>query len=189
MVVLVVSTQVFPGKNNFVSIMLKKHPEITTIVMNINNRRTSAVLGETEKVIYGKGYIEDTLCGRAFQISPRSFYQINPIQTEVLYGKAIDMAQLTGNEVVLDAYCGIGTISLIVSGKVKRVIGVELNNDAVKDAIKNAKRNNISNAAFYNEDAGSFMVGLAEKNRVLIRCLWILHEVAVMKGFYPPLSS
>lgn len=165
MVVLVVSTQMFPGKNNFVSILLKKHPEITTIVMNINNRKTSAVLGDTEKILYGKGYIEDSLCGRIFQISPRSFYQINPIQTEILYGKAIDMAELTGNEVVLDAYCGIGTISLIVSSKVKRVIGVELNNDAVKDAFKNAKRNNISNAAFYNEDAGDFMIGLAKEKQ------------------------
>lgn len=165
MVVLVVSTQVFTGKNNFVSILLKKHPEITTIVLNINNRKTSAVLGDTEKVLYGKGYIEDTLCGRIFQISPKSFYQINPVQTEVLYGKAIEMARLTGNEVVLDAYCGIGTISLIVSSKVKNVIGVELNKDAVKDAIKNAKRNDINNAAFYNDDAGDFMIGLARERQ------------------------
>jgi 23S rRNA (uracil1939-C5)-methyltransferase len=165
MVVLVVSSQVFPGKNNFVSTLLKKHPEITTIVMNVNNRKTSVVLGDTEKVLFGKGYIEDTLCGCVFQISPKSFYQINPIQTEVLYNKAIDMAKLTGNEVVLDAYCGIGTISLIVSSKVKSVIGVELNKDAVKDAIRNSKRNNISNARFYNDDAGNFMVDLAQKKQ------------------------
>jgi 23S rRNA (uracil1939-C5)-methyltransferase len=165
MVVLVVSSQVFPGKNNFVSTLLKKHPEITTIVMNVNNRKTSAVLGDIEKVLFGKGYIEDTLCGCIFQISPKSFYQINPIQTEILYNKAIQMAKLTGNEVVLDAYCGIGTISLIVSSKVKNVIGVELNKDAVKDAIRNAKRNNISNARFYNDDAGNFMVDLAEKKQ------------------------
>lgn len=165
MVVLVVSTQVFPGKNNFVSTLLKKHPDITTIVMNVNDRKTSVVLGETEKVLYGKGYIEDTLCGCVFQISPKSFYQINPIQTKILYGKAIDMAQLKGNEVVLDAYCGIGTISLIVSKKAKSVIGVELNKDAVKDAIKNAKRNNITNVHFYNDDAGNFMIGLAEEKQ------------------------
>jgi 23S rRNA (uracil1939-C5)-methyltransferase len=165
MVVLVVSSQVFPGKNNFVSLLLKKHPEIITIVMNVNNRKTSVVLGDTEKVIFGKGYIEDALCGCVFQISPKSFYQINPIQTEVLYNKAIDMAKLKGNEVVLDAYCGIGTISLIVSSKVRNVIGVELNKDAVKDAIKNAKRNNINNAHFYNDDAGNFMVDLAVKKQ------------------------
>ena len=167
MVVLVVSSQMFPGKNNFIKELLKKHPEITTIVMNINNRQTSAVLGNVEKVLYGKGYIEDTLCGCVFQISPKSFYQINPIQTEVLYNKAIDMAKLKGNEVVIDAYCGIGTISLIVSSRVKNVIGVELNKDAVKDAIKNAKRNKIKNVCFYNDDAGDFMVGLANKKQTV----------------------
>ena len=165
MVVLVVASQVFPGKNNFVKALLKQHPEITTIIMNINNRKTSVVLGNTEKILFGKGYIEDTLCGRVFQISPKSFYQINPLQTEVLYGKAIEIAKLKGSEVVLDAYCGIGTISLIVSDKVKSVIGVELNKDAVNDAIKNAKRNKVSNALFYNEDAGNFMVDLARKNQ------------------------
>ncbi|MDP4091122.1 MAG: 23S rRNA (uracil(1939)-C(5))-methyltransferase RlmD [Bacillota bacterium] len=162
MVVLVVASPIFPGKNNFVSTLLKKHPEITTIVMNVNNRKTSMVLGETEKVLYGKGYIEDTLCGCVFQISPKSFYQINPIQTEVLYEKAIEMAGLKGSETVLDAYCGIGTISLIASKGAKHVIGVELNKDAVKDAVKNAKRNKITNTEFYNEDAGQFMVRLAE---------------------------
>ena len=160
MVVLVVSSQIFPGKNNFVRELLKKHPEITTIVMNVNNRKTSMVLGNVEKVLFGKGYIEDTLCSCVFQISPKSFYQINPVQTEVLYNKAIDMAKLKGNEAVLDAYCGIGTISLIVSSKVKNVIGVELNKDAVKDAIKNAKRNKITNVRFYNNDAGDFMASL-----------------------------
>jgi 23S rRNA (uracil-5-)-methyltransferase RumA len=165
MVVLVVASPMFPAKNNFIKELLKKHPEITTIVMNINNRRTSVVLGETEKVLYGKGYIEDTLCGKVFQISPKSFYQINPIQTEVLYGRAIDMAGLKGNETVLDAYCGIGTISIIVSSKAKDVIGVELNKDAVKDAIRNAKRNNISNVRFYNDDAGSFMVEMAREKQ------------------------
>lgn len=165
MVVLVVSSQIFPGKNNFVSTLLKKHPEITTIVMNINSRKTSVVLGDTEKVLYGKGYIEDTLCGCVFQISPKSFYQINPKQTEVLYNKAIEMGKFTGKETVLDAYCGIGTISLIVSKKVKSVIGVELNKDAIKDAIRNAKLNKISNVVFYNDDAGSFMSALAQEKK------------------------
>jgi 23S rRNA (uracil1939-C5)-methyltransferase len=165
MVVLIVSSQIFPGKNNFVKELIKRHPDITTIVMNINNLKTSHVLGNVEKVLFGKGYIEDTLCGCVFQISPKSFYQINPIQTEILYGKAIEMAKLTGSETVLDAYCGIGTISLIVSSKVKNVIGVELNKDAVKDAIKNSKRNKIANVYFYNEDAGDFMTGLAEEKQ------------------------
>lgn len=167
MVVLIVSSQVFPGKNNFIETLLKKHPEITTIVMNVNNRKTSVVLGSMEKVLYGKGYIEDTLCGCVFQISPKSFYQINPVQTEVLYSKAIGMANLNKDSVVVDAYCGIGTIGIIASKKAKQVIGVELNKDAVKDAIKNARRNKIDNVKFYNADAGEFMVGMAlEKQHV-----------------------
>lgn len=165
MVVLIVGSQVFAGKNNFVSTLIKKHPEITTIVMNVNNRKTSAVLGDNEKVLYGKGYIEDSLCGCIFQISPKSFYQINPIQTEILYGKAIDLAKLTGKETIIDAYCGIGTISLIASKSAKKVIGVEINKDAVRDAIKNSKRNDIKNAVFYNDDAGDFMVALAEEKQ------------------------
>lgn len=162
MVVLVTASQVFPGKNNFVKALLGKNPEITTIVMNINNRKSSLVLGEKETVLYGKGYIEDTLCGCVFQISPKSFYQINPAQTELLYNKAIEMAGLKGKEKVLDAYCGIGTISLVASSKAGSVIGVELNKDAVKDAVRNAKLNNIKNAYFYNEDAGVFMANLAK---------------------------
>lgn len=165
MVVLVVSTTIFPSKNNFIKALLKKHPEITTIVMNVNNRKTSVVLGNVEKVLYGKGTIKDTLCGCVFQISPKSFYQINPIQTEKLYNKAIDMAKLKDDETVLDAYCGIGTISLILSNKVKKVIGVELNNNAIKDAIKNSKINNINNVRFYQGDAGEFMVEMAVKKQ------------------------
>lgn len=165
MVVLVTATSVFPGKNNFIKALLEKHPEITTVVMNINSRKTSAVLGNDEKILYGKGYIEDTLCGCIFRISPKSFYQINPVQTEVLYAKAIEMAGLSGKEEVLDAYCGIGTISLIASNKAKRVIGVELNKDAVRDAISNAKGNNIKNVYFYSDDAGRFMSRLAREKQ------------------------
>lgn len=165
MVVLVTASQVFPGKNNFVKVLLGKHPEITTIVMNINNRKSSMVLGDKETVLYGKGYIEDTLCGCIFQISPKSFYQINPAQTEILYTRAIEMAGLKGKEKVLDAYCGIGTISLVASSRAGSVIGVELNKDAVKDAVRNAKLNNIKNVYFYNEDAGVFMAGLAKDKK------------------------
>ena len=120
------------------------------------------VLGEKEHILYGKGYIEDVLCGCTFRISSKSFYQINPIQTEHLYEKAIALAKLSGKEKVIDAYCGIGTIGLIASKKAKEVIGVELNKDAVKDAIFNAKRNDIKNVRFYCEDASKFMVKMAE---------------------------
>ena len=163
MVVLVLGSPILPSKNNFVKALLKEHPEITTIVVNVNNRNTSMVLGDKEQVIYGKGYIEDVLCGKTFKISPKSFYQVNPVQTEKLYGTAIEYAGLTGKETILDAYCGIGTIGMIVSDKAKRVIGVELNSDAVRDARTNAKINKIENIELYNKDAGEFMVQLAEQ--------------------------
>ena len=109
------------------------------------------------------GYIEDELCGCTFRISPQSFYQVNPVQTKNLYEKAISLAGLTGNERVLDAYCGIGTIGLIASRDAREVISVELNPDAVRDAVTNAKRNQIKNVSFYQNDAGAFMVSMAEK--------------------------
>lgn len=162
MVVLVTASPVFPSKNNFVKALREKHPEITTIVQNINGRGTSMVLGEKEHVLYGKGYIVDTLCGCSFRISSRSFYQVNPVQTEKLYTKALELAGLTGKETVVDAYCGIGTIGIIASKKAGNVIGVELNQDAVRDAINNAKMNQISNIRFFCNDAGRFLVNMAE---------------------------
>lgn len=162
MVVLVLGSPILPSKNNFVKALRKLHPEITTVVLNVNDKKTSMVLGEKESVIYGKGYIEDTLCGCTFRISAKSFYQVNPVQTERLYNKAIEYAQLTGKEKVVDAYCGIGTIGIIASSKAKEVISVELNKDAVRDAITNAKRNQIKNVQFYNADAGKFMVEMSE---------------------------
>ena len=163
MVVLVLGSQILPSKNNFVKALRKLHPEITTVVLNVNDKKTSMVLGDKESVIYGKGYIEDTLCGCTFRISAKSFYQVNPVQTEILYNKAIEYAQLTGKEKVVDAYCGIGTIGLIAASKAKEVISVELNKDAVRDAITNAKRNQIKNVQFYNADAGQFMVQMSEE--------------------------
>lgn len=161
MVVLVTASPVFPSKNNFVKALREKHPEITTIIQNINGRGTSMVLGDKEHVLYGKGFIEDELCGCRFRISSKSFYQVNPVQTEYLYGKAIELAGLTGKETVLDAYCGIGTIGIIASRHAKQVIGVELNADAVRDAIQNAKCNQISNIRFYCNDATKFMTQMA----------------------------
>ena len=162
MVVLVAMDPVFPSKNNFTKELRRRHPEITTVVLNINDRDTSMVLGERNIVLYGKGYIEDVLCGLRFRISPSSFYQINPEQTEVLYKKAIKFAGLTGKERVIDAYCGIGTIGMCAASKAREVIGVELNRDAVRDAIANAKANGIKNVRFVNDDAGAFMKCMAE---------------------------
>ena len=161
MVILVTASPVFPSRNNFVKVLRSKHPEITTIVQNVNHRGDSMVLGKTDKTLYGKGYIEDVLCGCVFRISPQSFYQVNPVQTEVLYNKAMEYAALTGKETVIDAYCGTGTIGLIASKKAKSVIGIELNKNAVRDAINNAKANNIKNERFYSGDATEFMVDMA----------------------------
>lgn len=163
MVVLVLASPVMPSKNHFVKALLKLHPEITTIVLNVNDKHTSMILGEKEKVIYGKGYIEDELCGLKFRISPKSFYQINTKQTEILYRKAISLADLTGKERVLDAYCGIGTIGMAAAKYAKEVIGVELNSDAVRDAIVNSKLNGVKNIRFYQNDAGKFMVQMASQ--------------------------
>ncbi len=167
MVVLVVTSHIFPGKNNYVKALREKHPEITTIVQNINAEETTMVLGERDIILYGRGFIEDTLCGMSFQISPKSFYQINPVQTEALYGKAMALAGLTGKEIVLDAYAGIGTIGLIASGKAASVIGVELNGEAVKNAEQNARRNNVANASFYRGDAGRFITAMAKEGQKL----------------------
>ena len=125
------------------------------------------ILGEKETTIYGKGYIEDILCGLKFRISTKSFYQINPKQAEVLYNTALKMADFQGNERILDAYSGIGTIALIAAKQVKEVIGVELNPDGVKDAIKNAQTNEVDNVYFNEDDAGEFMGKLAKDNQVI----------------------
>ncbi len=163
MVVLVAANPVMPSKNNFVKELLRFHPEITTVVLNVNNRRTSMVLGERNITLYGKGYIEDVLCGLRFRISPNSFYQINPVQTEKLYAKAIEFAALTGKERVIDAYCGIGTIGMAAAAGAREVIGVELNKDAVADAKVNASINKMKNISFINDDAGKFMVKMAAR--------------------------
>ena len=162
MVVLVIGSPIFPSKNNFVKALRKKYPQITTVVLNVNDKKTSMVLGERDIVIYGKGYIRDTLCGCTFRISPQSFYQVNPVQTEILYKTAIEYAGLGRKETVIDAYCGIGTIGLVAAKRAKNVIGVELNPDAVRDARINARENKITNARFYQGDAGEFMENMAE---------------------------
>lgn len=171
MVVLVLASPVMPSKNNFVKELCRLHPEITTVVMNVNNKRTSMVLGERNITLHGKGYIEDVLCGLKFRISPTSFYQINPMQTEKLYAKAIEYADLTGKERIIDAYCGIGTIGMAAATHAREVIGVELNKDAVADAKTNASINKMTNIRFINDDAGKFMVKMAaskEKADVVI---------------------
>ncbi len=164
MLVLVTGTPVFPSKNNFVKAIREQFPQITTVVQNVNPYPTNLVLGDKQTVLYGKGTIEDVLCGCRFRISPKSFYQINPVQTEVLYNKAIKFADIKGNETVLDTYCGIGTIGIIAAKRgAGQVYGVETNGDAVRDAIQNAKANDLKNIRFFKGDAGEFMQSVAEE--------------------------
>lgn len=164
MVVLVTGTRDFPKKKDFVATLLKIHPEITTVVQNVNNQKTSMVLGNRSEVLFGDGYITEQLGDFSFRISPKAFYQINPIQTEVLYNTTLEFAGLTGKETVIDAYCGTGTIGIFASPKAKKVVGVELNPDAVKDARVNAKLNSAENTEFYNADAGEFLADAAASN-------------------------
>ena len=166
LVVLVTGSYQFPGKNNFVAALCKAHPEITTVIHSINGAKTSMVLGEQQKTVKGPGFISDRLLGCTFRISAGSFYQVNPIQTEKLYSQALQMADLTGTESVLDAYCGTGTIGILAAKAAKNVIGVELNRQAVQDAIINAKINQVQNIRFVCDDAGKFLQKAAAKNEV-----------------------
>lgn len=165
MVVLVTGTPFFPGSRQFVRELRARHPQIATVVQNVNGRYTSMVLGGQEKVLFGSGFIEDALCGCRFRISARSFYQVNPVQARRLYETAIEYAALTGRETVLDAYCGTGTIGLIAARDAAQVLGVELNRDAVRDAAANARRNHIENARFLCGDAGEVMQRLAAEGQ------------------------
>ena len=140
MLVLVTAQAAFPGKSAFLKALLAAQPTITTVVQNLNDRNTTMVLGKRDIVLHGKGYIQESLCGLAFRISPQSFFQVNHVQTEVLYRVAAEMAGLTGQETVLDAYCGVGTVGLSMAGQMKRLIGVELNPEAARDASGNARR-------------------------------------------------
>ena len=165
MVVLVLGSPVMTSKNNFVKALRKLHPEITTVVLNVNDKRTSMVLGDRETTIYGKGYIEDVLCGLKFRISSKSFYQINHEQCTYLYHQVLSLLDLHKNDVILDTYCGIGTIGMFLAQYVDTVIGVELNHEAYKDAINNAKMNKIHNIHFVHDDATHFMVELAKQKQ------------------------
>ena len=164
MVVLVTNVDVFPSRNNFVKALIKECPEITTVVQNINSRATNVILGEKEHVLYGKGFIEDILCGITFRISPKSFYQTNPVMTEKLYEAAMVAGKLQKEDIAFDAYSGIGTIGFVASKHVAKVYSVEIVKEAVIDARANAKRNGIENVFSYCDDASSFMVRMAENN-------------------------
>ncbi len=166
MVVLVTTKGDFRSRSVFVKKLVQLHPEIKTVVRNINNTDKGLMLGDQSEVYYGDGYITDEVCGLKFRISPKSFFQVNRVQTEVLYNKALEFAGLTGKERVLDAYCGTGTIGLIMARRAKEVLGVEMSRDAVRDAIANAEANGIQNIRFIAADAGAFMDKATENDRI-----------------------
>ncbi len=142
---------------------LKKIPGFTTLVLSVNTKSGNAVLGDEFITLYGPGYIEDTLCGLTFRLSPRSFYQINHHQAQELYKAAIEAAEITKQDTVLDLYCGVGTITLAMSQVAGRVIGIEVIPQAVADAKENAIRNNITNAEFFCADAGQAALELEQQ--------------------------
>ena len=146
---------------SFVNELVRRHPEITTVTLGTNKTDMGLMLDDYCEVLYGNGYIKDELCGKTFKISPRSFYQVNYKQTEKLYTIAREFADIKENETVIDAYCGTGTIGLIVGENAKKLIGVEINSDAIKDARENAKINGAKNARFFCADAGKLMTELA----------------------------
>ena len=170
MVSLVTNGEFFPGRKNVVTDILKQNLGITTIVQNYNDRDTSIVMGDRERVLYGPGFIYDKINEYKFKLSSRSFYQVNPVGMKTLYTKAISKLGIKKTDVILDAYSGVGTIGILMSKMAKEVYSVELNKDAYKDAIINAKINNINNIKFFNEDSTRFIENLA-KNRVHIDLL------------------
>lgn len=176
LVTIVTNGSKFPASRNFCKELVKRVPEITTIVQNVNTRQTNVILGQEERTLYGPGFILDELCGLSFRISSQSFYQVNATQTEALYRHAIEMAHLTGTETVLDAYCGTGTIGLVAAKGLSsvnapaehpdhaaQVIGVDNVTSAIKDARNNARHNGIENATFVTADAGTFMKEQAQQ--------------------------
>lgn len=149
MLILVLNSKEFKQEAEFAEYITSRYPEIKTVVLNYNMKDTNVILGTENKTIYGQGYIYDVLGDYKFKISPLSFYQVNPIQTEVLYNKALEYAKLTGKETILDLYCGIGTIGIFASKQAKKVFGIEIIVNAVNDAKENAKINGIENAEFF----------------------------------------
>ncbi len=149
MVVLVANGRKLPYLNELASVLKENIPGFKTLVVNVNREKTNVILGNENRVIYGDGKINDNIGDLVFEISPLSFFQVNPVQTEVLYNKALEYAALGENDTVFDIYCGIGTISLFLAQRAKKVYGIEIVEEAIKDAKRNAEINNLDNVEFY----------------------------------------
>ena len=166
MCILVVNNPDIPKEDELVQYLTSKFSNIKTIVKNINNKNTNVILGSENINLYGDGYIFDKLENYTFKISPLSFYQINPIQTEKLYNIALQGANLTGKEVVFDLYCGIGTIGIFMANKAKKIYGIEIVEEAIRDAIENCKINNITNAEYLAGDTEKLLTDLIENRKI-----------------------
>lgn len=163
LVTIVTNSEIFPGRSEFVKRLVNKCPYITTIIQNINKRKTSIILGDDEKLLYGKGFISESICNIDFKISSKTFFQVNPEATEKLYNKVLEYANLTGKEIVIDAYCGVGTIGMVLSSKAKEVYGVEVNKQSVINARQNAYDNKIKNIKFVCDDATEYLFELSKE--------------------------
>ena len=173
MVTLVSNTREIKNEKELVSYITEKYPQIKTIAKNINSKNTNVILGKQTKIIYGDGYIYDILGDFKFKISPMSFYQVNPVQTEKLYSKAVEYAELTGNETIFDLYCGIGTIGIFASKKAKRLYGIETIPQAIEDAKQNAEINHLDNAEFFVGDVEKALPEFIKERNVLADVVFI----------------
>lgn len=167
MCILVLNGKEINNEQKLIKELVSNFPNIKTMVKNVNTKDTNVILGKENITIYGDGYIYDKLGDYTFKISPLSFYQINPVQTEKLYNLALEKAELTGKEILLDLYCGIGTIGIFMANKAKAVYGIEIVEDAIKDAKENCKINNISNAKYYAGDTEKLLADLIEKEKII----------------------
>ena len=169
MVVLVTLKKELEKADELVKMLTQRNPKIVSVMQVVNDSDLELFLGAYEKTLYGKDYIEDELCGCTFRISAKSFYQINPVQTEKLYEKAVEFAKIKQDDVVFDAYCGIGTIGQVAAKKqkFKKLIGVEIEPKAIEDAKLNAKINGVENAEYFAADAGAFIQKMKEKPNVV----------------------
>lgn len=167
MCILVINAHSFKNENKLVEELVKNFPDIKTIVKNINTKNTNVIMGKENIVLYGDGYIKDILGDYTFKISPQSFYQVNPLQAEKLYNLGVEAAKITKNDIVFDLYCGIGTISLFMAKYAKKVYGVEIVEQAIKDAKENAKTNNIENTEFIAGDTEIILDDLINNKKII----------------------
>ncbi|MBQ3443913.1 MAG: 23S rRNA (uracil(1939)-C(5))-methyltransferase RlmD [Selenomonadaceae bacterium] len=168
MIVLVTATKNFPNEKNFVRALVKELPNVTSIQQNVQTFKNNVILGRDTKILFGKATIHDKIGNFTFNISARSFFQVNTVQAEILYKTALNFAELHGHETIIDAYCGTGTISLFMARKARKVIGIEVVSSAIADAKRNARENNIRNAEFIVGDAVKVLPRIFEPADVVI---------------------